>query len=84
MDGAEGRGRQLARRRRMRLLAAAPAAALLAAACGAGSHPGAPGVGTRPDFAQAMASYVQCMHSHGQPNLYVSRAPVRSTVITAT
>jgi hypothetical protein len=61
------------------LRAVAPAAALagialLAAACGGGLHPAGSGASTPSNLAVAMDSYVQCMHKHGVPSLYVSRA----------
>jgi hypothetical protein len=51
------------------------ALALLAAACGGGSHSTGTGASTPPNLAQAMNSFMRCMHTHGEPGLYDTRAP---------
>ena len=75
---AEGRAHRAlavpAGMRRAAAVAVLAGTALLVAACG-GSHPAGSGASSPPDIAQAMASFVQCMHRHGLPGLYVTHAP---------
>jgi hypothetical protein len=48
---------------------------LLAVGCGGGSHPGGSGASSPPGLAQALDAYAHCMHGHGLPGLYITRAP---------
>jgi hypothetical protein len=48
---------------------------LLAAACGGGSHPAGSGASSPPGLAQALGAYAHCLHGHGLPGVYVTRAP---------
>lgn len=71
-----GPGRPRPRRLRAVVLAGALAGTgLLAAACGGGSHPAGPGASSPPGLAQALDAYAHCMHGHGLPGLYITRAP---------
>ena len=66
------------RLRRLRAVALASVLAvigLVAAACGGGSHPAGSGASSPPGLAQALDAYAHCMHGHGLPGLYVTRAP---------
>jgi hypothetical protein len=56
---------------------------LLAAACGGGPHPAGSGASSPPGLAQALDAYVHCMHGHGLPGLYISRAPSSPSAGTA-
>jgi hypothetical protein len=46
-----------------------------AAACGGGSDPADSGASSPPGLAQALDAYAHCMHGHGLPGLYITRAP---------
>lgn len=76
----EDTGASPGRSRRRRLRAVALAAvlagtAVVAAGCGEGSHPAGSGASSPPELAQALDAYAHCMHGHGLPGLYVTRAP---------
>jgi hypothetical protein len=72
MNGDTGAGH---RRKGLRGLAVLAVVALLTAACGGGSHPAGSGTGNPVNLAEALESWVHCLHGHGEPNVYLSRAP---------
>ena len=76
MNGTHGRvpGRRWRPRGLGGLAAAAAGIAVLAAGCG-GAHQAGPDAGQAPDLAAAVSSYAQCLRAHGEPDVYVSRAP---------
>jgi len=63
----------------LRWLAALAGIAVLAAACSSGTTAAGPGASSAPNLAVALSKFVQCMHRHGEPGIYLSRAPGRPT-----
>jgi hypothetical protein len=66
--------RRLARSRPAAAAAIMAGTAVLAVACGGGSSSAGSGTSQGQASLQAMAVFAQCMHSHGEPNLYISGA----------
>ncbi len=59
----------------LRWVAALAGMAMLAAACSNSTPSASSGASSAADLSVALAKYVQCMHTHGERGVYLSRAP---------
>lgn len=59
----------------LRWLAGLAGTALLAAACSSGTPSAGSGSSSPPDISVTLGRLVQCLHTHGERGVYLSRAP---------